>query len=54
MIYVLISICLSGRSIHLLTSEFEMEFNDVNDEFFSNLDNIVVLIFQQSEIPKSA
>ena len=41
--------------ILLLESEFEMEFddNDVNVEFFSNLDNIVSLIAQQSEIPKS-
>lgn len=41
--------------IMLLESEFEMEFddNDVNVEFFSNLDNIAALIAEQSEIPKS-
>ena len=39
--------------IILLESEFEMEFddNDVNVEFFSNLDNIVLLIAQQPKIP---
>lgn len=42
--------------ILLLESEFQMEFddNDVNVEFFSNLDNIVALIVQQSEISESA
>lgn len=42
--------------ILLLESEFQMEFddNDVNVEFFSNLDNIVALIAQQSEISESA
>ena len=42
--------------IILLESEFEMEFddNDVNVEFFSNMDNIVALIAEQSEIPESA
>ena len=41
--------------ILLLESEFEMEFddNDVNVEFFSNLDNIAALIAQQSEITKA-
>lgn len=39
--------------IILLESEFEMEFddNDVNVEFFSNLDNIATLIAEQSKIP---
>ena len=41
--------------ILLLESEFQMEFddNDVNVEFFSNLDNIVALIAQQSDITKA-
>lgn len=41
--------------ILLLESEFEMEFddNDVNVEFFSNLDNIAALIARQSEITKA-
>ena len=38
--------------IILLESEFELEFedNDVNVEFFSNLDNIAILIAEQSKI----
>lgn len=42
--------------ILLLESEFQMEFddNDVNVEFFSNLDSITGLIAEQSMISESA
>ncbi len=39
--------------IILLESEFEIEFddNDVNIEFFSNLENIASLISEQLKVP---